>query len=193
MVIVKNLLLILENLFLYFFFVGEIRHQSDRIPLNDNDCPIFSTICIHTLVKTGQAHTNSSDADKYSALDQVKQLFKYLLDFFYTNQISVCFGFIKSARGCLPNLPLISNMLTTPIQIYAFTMLRHVGYSVEQKLSKLKFGEQLIKYSKNDDDKFYRLCLYLYRRSTEYRFLNVSYSYISKKNDFSFIFSLKVN
>lgn len=105
----------------------------------------------------------------------MKLLFKYLLDFFYTNQISVCFAYIKSIRGCIPNLPLISNMITTPIQLYAFTMLRKVGYSVEQKLSQKPIGDALIRLCKKDDDKFYRLCLYLFRRSTEYHFLNVSF------------------
>jgi hypothetical protein len=108
----------------------------------------------------------------------VKLLFKHLLDFFYTNQIAVCFASIKSHRGCLTNPPPLSNILT-PIQIYAYTMLRNVGYSVEQKLSQKPFYEILRKLANNNDDKFYRLCLYLFRRSTEYHFLNVSYERIN--------------
>jgi hypothetical protein len=55
-------------------------------------------------------------------------------------------------------------------------MLRNVGYSVEQKIHQQKsFRTSLLELANNDDDKFYRLCLYLFRRSTEYHFLNVSY------------------
>jgi len=106
----------------------------------------------------------------------VKLLFKYLIDFFYTNQIVVCFASIKCYRGCLINSSLLSNTFTSSMQIYAFTMLRTLGYSVEQKLFQYKrIYEVLRGLANNDDDKFYRLCLYLFRRSSEYHFLNVSY------------------
>ncbi len=110
----------------------------------------------------------------------MKLLFKYLIDFFYTNQITVCFASIKSYRGCLINPSLLSNTFTSSMQIYAFTMLRNVGYSVEQKLFQYKhIYEELRELTNNDDDKFYRLCLYLFRRSSEYHFLNVSYKRIN--------------
>ena len=104
----------------------------------------------------------------------MKSLFKYLLDFFYDNQISVCFAHIQSYRGCLTNRSSLQNFFTTPIQIYAYTMLRSVGYVVEQKLSQNSFCKELRRLTGDDDDKFYRLCLYLFRRATEYHFLNVS-------------------
>jgi hypothetical protein len=54
-------------------------------------------------------------------------------------------------------------------------MLRNVGYSIEQKISQEKsIRQSLLKLADNDDDKFYRLCLYLFRRASEYHFLNVS-------------------
>ncbi|CAF4363869.1 unnamed protein product [Rotaria sp. Silwood2] len=152
---------------------GENRHQIDRISSNYKDCPIFSAICLHTLVKTDRSNQHINDHDKYSALEQVKLLFKHLLDFFYSNQIVVCFASIKSFRGCLTNISLLK-FFKTPIQTYAFTMLKNVGYSIEQKLSQQKnICELLLKLSENDDDKFYRLCLYLFRRSTEYHFINL--------------------
>ena len=74
------------------------------------------------------------------------------------------------------NLSCSSHKITTPIQTYAFTMLKNVGYSVEQKISQQKqIRGLLIHLSDNDDDKFYRLCLYLFRRSTEYHFLDVGH------------------
>ncbi len=151
--------------------LGEHRQQTERIPSLNNDCPIFSTICLHAFVKTN--HFN--DHDKYAALEQVKLLFKYLLDFFYANQISVGFAMIKCRRGYLTNIPSLSNLFTSSIQLYAFSMLRNVGYSIEQKISQQKsIRQSLLKLADNDDDKFYRLCLYLFRRASEYHFLNVS-------------------
>ncbi|CAF3348810.1 unnamed protein product [Rotaria sp. Silwood1] len=153
---------------------GDNRHQIDRISSNNRDCPIFSAICLHTLVKTNRSNLSFNDHDKYSALEQVKLLFKHLLDFFYSNQIVVCFASIKPCRGCLTNIPALLKIFKTPIQIYAFTMLKNVGYSIEQKISERKqIRELLLELSNNDDDKFYRLCLYLFRRSTEYHFLKL--------------------
>jgi hypothetical protein len=150
----------------------------ERLPSNNPDCPIFSTICLHALVKTDRQNQRLNDHDKYSALDQVKLLFKYLLDYFYGNQISVCFASVKFRSGCLTNIPSLSKIFLTPIQLYAFTMLRNVGYSVEQKLTQEStIRQSLLNLAKNDDDKFYRLCLHLFRRSTEYHFLNVSNSF----------------
>lgn len=155
--------------------IGGSCHQIDRTPANNKDCPIFSTISLHTLVKTGLSNRHSHDDDKYSSLEQVKCLFKYLLDFFYSNQIAVCFASIKPYRGCLTNISALLRPFKTSMQIYAFTMLKNVGYSIEQKLSEQrKICESLIQLADNDDDKFYRLCLHLFRRSTEYHFLNVS-------------------
>ena len=163
--------------------LDENRQPIERTSLDNDDCPIFSTICLHTLVKTKGSNNHY---DKYSSLDQVKLLFKYLIDFFYSNQISVCFGSIKSDQGCLTNIGSLSKIFTTPIQIYAFTMLRNVDYLVEQKINQNKsIREELIKLSDNDDDKFYRLCLYLFRRSTEYHFLNVNNTY---RNLFFFVY-----
>ncbi|CAF1932270.1 unnamed protein product [Rotaria magnacalcarata] len=153
---------------------AENRYQIDRIPSTNKDCPIFSTICLHVLVKTNRSNNHLTDHDKYSSLEQVKLLFKYLVDFFYSNQISVCFASIKSDRGCLTNIPALSKLFKTPIQIYAFTMLKNVGYSIEQKIYQQKiFCQSLLQISDNDDDKFYRLCLYLFRRASEYHFLNL--------------------
>ena len=159
----------------FVFKIGEKHNQIERIPATNEDCPIFSAACLQVLVKTNQSNIHINDYDKYYALDQVKYLFKYLLDFFYTNQIAVCFGFIKTCRGCLTNISSLSTLFKTPLQIYAFKMLNNVGYSIEQKISQQKtIRQELLKLSDNDDDKFYRLCLYLFRRATEYHFLNVS-------------------
>jgi hypothetical protein len=90
----------------------------------------------------------------------------------------VCFGSIENRRGCLINTHPFSTSLSTPIQMYAFTMLRNVGYLVEQKIFMEKdFLLRLLNLAASGsepDDKFYGLCLYLFRRATEYHFLKVS-------------------
>lgn len=155
--------------------IGENRHLIERSPATNNDCPIFSAMCLQIFVKNDRFSPNDNDHDKYSALDQVKEMFKCLIDFFYTNKIAVCFGFINTHRGSLTNIPSLLTVFKTPLQIYAFTMLKNVGYSIEEKISQQKsIRDSLLELSNNDDDKFYRLCLYLFRRATEYHFLNVS-------------------
>lgn len=125
--------------------------------------------------------------DKYSAVDQVKRLFKNLLNFFYTNQIAVCFARIQPRLGCIINPRSSSKDLTSAIQIYAFAMLKNVGYSVEQKLyQNQSICNKLLKLASGDDDVFYRLCLYLFRRSKEYHFLNVSTAFTTKIDVFIF-------
>lgn len=74
------------------------------MPSENDDCPIFSTICLHVAVKKQSTNYH----DKYSALDQIKLLFRHLIDFFYSNQISVCFASIRSELGCLTNIPALS-------------------------------------------------------------------------------------
>ena len=166
---------------LFLLHLDSYRVETERSPSFNEDCPIFSTVCIHALVKNNQPYA-SNRHEKYRALGQVKELFKYFLDFFYSNQISVCFAFIKHHLGCLTNLPYLSDQLTDPIQLYAFSMLRNVGYRTEQKLSDLRtLQTSLLSLAGNDNDKFYRLCLYLFRRATEFHFLDVSYS---KMNSF---------
>lgn len=68
-------------------------------------------------------------------------------------------------------------------------MLRNVGYSVEFKIYEnfQRFHELLIQLSGQDrdsDDRFYRLCLYLYRRSSEYHFLDVRFVFVRRRKYF---------
>lgn len=112
---------------------------------------------------------------KHQAILQIKHLFKYLIDFFYFNQIQVCFGRIECRRGPPVFRPSLPEAYKNPVQFYAVTMLRNVGYSVEQKLREKKdFYQSLINLCQSDINKLYRLCLYLVRRASEYRFLDVS-------------------
>lgn len=157
--------------------------QTERSSSFDNDCPIFSTICITAYVKTNPRN----ERDKYSAVDQVKRLFKNLLNLFYANQIAVCFAQIKPYRGCIGHPRSAFENLTRPVQIYAFTMLKNVGYSVEQKLfQNQSICGKLFRLASGNDDVFYRLCLYLFRRSKEYHFLNVSNVFTTNTDVFIF-------
>ena len=155
-----------------FVDVGKCDYRKERISSPNDDCPVFSTISLSARVNTRSGNNDK----KHYAANQIKRLFKYLLDFFFDNQISVCFGHIQSLRGCLSNIPTLLKSCSTPMQIYALTMLRNAHYLVEQKLSEWReFLQELLRLTNGDDDKFYRLCLYLFRRSNENHFLDVSH------------------
>ena len=157
------------------------RPYPERIPSSNGNNSTFSTVCLSASVKSGRRRGH----DRGTRIEKIQALFTYLLDFFYTNQIDVCFGSIKCVRGCLATARM-SESFSTPVQHYALTMLRNVGYSVEQKLyDTTNFGPSLLNLAGRGDDgndKFYRLCLYLFRRATEYHFLNVSDTPLRKGN-----------
>jgi len=159
----------------------ENRWKTDRIPARNNECPILSTVSfqisiVENRTNNRQRNNHLTEEERCLANSQVKALFKLFLDFFYSNKISVCFAAIKSNCGSQINLSELSTWYKTPIQIYAFTMLKHVGYAIEHKLAQNpgRFADSIHRLCQQDDDKFYRLCLHLFRRATEYHFLDVS-------------------
>ena len=181
--------LFVEKDFSHFvrWFSGESSQRLERVSLESDDCPTFSTIALNFYTKK---------SPKAEGVFEIKRLFKSFLDFFYFNQIHVCFGSIETIRGpIICTLP--SNISSrNSIQIYAVIMLRHVGYSVIQKLHEDEtFYDLLIEMAGQDNDKWYRLCLYVVRRASEYRFLHVSSTMTRSIEKFSSIvsFSFIVN
>ena len=147
----------------------------DRWSWDLDICPIFSTVCLDATATERPCDANSF----YASLYQIKCLFKRFIDFFYSNQIIVCFGSIRIYPGEQIDYPSLTSTLATSIQTYALNMLAKVGYGIEHKLftAGRSFVDRLLRSTSTDehpDDKFYRLCLYLFRRSTEFHFLSVS-------------------
>ncbi|CAF3530516.1 unnamed protein product [Rotaria socialis] len=164
--------------------------------------PTFSTIRIRIRVKEessiletlernqriGQDISNdekkSLAQSKYEeSLIVVRQAFRLWFDFFNNNRIQVSFGSIITKRISLDNImSLNSHRFPTFIQSYSWAMLCNIGFRVQVQLYLCKnFVNELHAYSdsRNNetdpsevDDRFYRLCLYLHRRSLEYFFLD---------------------
>ena len=116
-------------------------------------------------------------------LKQIRETFRNLLNFFYNNRIHVCFGSIKSRTTTLQQLQTLNNQtFPTFIQSYSWAMLCNIGFRVQVQLYRSKESiDQLHKYSKvkyeneNEqevDNRFYSLCIYLHRRTSEYFFLD---------------------
>ncbi|CAF3820630.1 unnamed protein product [Adineta steineri] len=165
--------------------------------------PSFSTIrlriqlkntesIIECLEKDGKIVKDMSDNDKdkllkdtkAESLKQVQETFRNLLDFFYNNRIHVCFGSIKTKNISLQEIETLNNhMFPTFIQSYSWAMLCSIGFRVQVQLyHSPKSINQLHKYSEKRyenetkqeiDNRFYNLCIYLHRRTSEYFFLDL--------------------
>ncbi|CAF3749965.1 unnamed protein product [Adineta steineri] len=164
--------------------------------------PSFSTIrlriqlkntesIIACLEKDGKIVKDMSDNDKdkilkdttAELLKQIRETFRNLLDFFYNNRIHVCFGSIKTKNISLQQIETLNNhMFPTFIQSYSWAMLCSIGFRVQVQLYRSQQSiNQLHEYSKvvyedeNEqeiDNRFYSLCIYLHRRTSEYFFLD---------------------
>jgi hypothetical protein len=165
--------------------------------------PLFSTIRLRIRLRDNEAinellerenkisnKTPSDEKDRLvkdtreKSLDQIQEIFKNLLDFFYKNRIHVCFGPIYQKIASLDQLDTLNNhTFRTFIQSYSWAMLCSIGFRLQMQLYTSKtFIGQLHAYSESRyfeekpseiDDRFYRLCLYLHRRSSEYFFLDL--------------------
>ena len=174
-----------------------------REGIHDNiSMSLFSTIRIRLRIKNdpsiiehlereGKICNNTSDemnrlvqTNRDQSLQTLREIFGSFLHFFYKNRIHVCFGSISPRNASSEQLSTIAcEVFPTFIQSYSWAMLCNIGFRVQIQIYLSKeFIKKLHKYSKlqdeeiNDldvDDRFYRLCLYLHRRSLEYFFLDL--------------------
>ncbi|CAF3706902.1 unnamed protein product [Rotaria sp. Silwood1] len=165
--------------------------------------PLFSTIRIRIKLKYDQAineilerndktfkdlPSNQKDrliqTTRNESLKTIREIFKNFFDFFNENRIHVCFGPIFSRNISLEQLSTLkAHRFSTFTQSYSWAMLCNIGFRAQIQLNLTKkFINQLREYSNlmydekdslEIDDRFYRLCLYLHRRSSEYFFLDL--------------------
>jgi len=169
---------------------------------NNKPMPLFSTIRLRIRVKDDQAISelldreektlkNTSDGKDHlvkttreESLEQIRETFKTLLDFFYKNRIHVCFGPVYQQMASLEQLNTLDyQIFPTFIRSYSWAMLCNIGFRLQVQLCRSKtFIKRLHDYSElkyveesssEIDDPFYHLCLYLHRRSSEYFFLDL--------------------
>ncbi|CAF1109237.1 unnamed protein product [Didymodactylos carnosus] len=124
-------------------------------------------------------HEQHFDLIKQESFAQIKELFKHLLNFFYSNTIQVCFAAIQNKDG-ITNCSSI--LFPTRLQTYAFQMLNDIGYRVQYNIYQSQlFCEQMKQiacqknkdYEINLDDRFYCLCMYLHCRLSESHFADL--------------------
>lgn len=165
--------------------------------------PLFPTIRLRVVLKDEKQLVGSLEREKKinpstseeekrrlmkeardESLRSIRELFRLLLSFFYRNRIQVCFGSVTTSSVFLDRLySLHNNTFPTFTQMYSWSMLLSISFRVQAQLYQCKhFLELLQGYSKpryeeqtnaEVDDRFYRLCLYLHRRSSEYIFLDL--------------------
>ena len=161
--------------------------------------PLFPTIRLRVLIKDEQHILTNLERDKdvpaddraglvklarLKSIEQIRDIFRNFLDFFYKNRIHVCFGSIYSKDMPLDRLyALNAHRFPTFIRAYSWTMLMNANFRLQVQLSFTRdFFVKLRDYSHpldddeasdNIDDRFYRLFLYLHRRSSEYFFLDL--------------------
>jgi hypothetical protein len=149
--------------------------------------PLFSTVRLRIVLENSKTTTDDDETSaemRTSAVQTIRELFQMLLAFFRENRILVCFGLVYTCKTSINRLDELKCVeYQTMIQEYSWAMLLSIGFRFHVQLYRSKSAiEVLHQYSKktndasatmNVDDLFYRLCLYLHRRSSEYIFLNL--------------------
>ncbi|CAF1667308.1 unnamed protein product, partial [Didymodactylos carnosus] len=148
-------------------------------------------LCFHLksddIINERKKNTNKNDMQKpideikRENLEQIRLCLKQFLDFFYENSINVCFGSI-AYRRVTSSTNIYYHRFSTFVQQYSWLMLINVGFRLEQQIKLSKTFIEDLKHIANDknysddflDDRFYRICIYLWRRSSEYFFLGKS-------------------
>ena len=164
--------------------------------------PLFTTVRLRITVKdekriidglerAKQIERNTLSGEKTRVIEEtrarglqeVRELFRLLLNFFYRNRVHVCFGSASTSSVYLDRLNALDHhIFPTFTQAYSWSMLLNISFRLQVQLYRSKdFVSVLQEYSKPKyeetsdsevDDRFYRLCLYLHRRSSEYIFLD---------------------
>ncbi|UJR28069.1 hypothetical protein I4U23_009325 [Adineta vaga] len=140
--------------------------------------PFYSTIRL-TISLSNQFNenniiTNHSDEHNSEQLQRLNSCYTQFIEFFHRNHISDCFGIILSIPSNVDYSVITSlfksNGTTSFIKQYCWQMLMSIGYRFQQRLT-TRFIQQMNLI--DDDDEFYQTSLHIWRRSSEYYFINL--------------------
>jgi len=165
-------------------------------------------IIAETLERTETITSTMSNADKQTSiqarkeelLQQIREIFQNLIKFFDKNRIHICFARIKSHEISLEEiLSLNAINFQSFVRNFSWTMLQQMNFRVQVQICRFssELKKKLEKYenerfpeetSEQIDDRFYRLCLYLHRRASEYIFLNLNDEFDIAKDDYELKF-----
>ncbi|CAF0876200.1 unnamed protein product [Adineta ricciae] len=146
--------------------------------------PFYSTI---RLVISLSNTTDRKEDDHQVQNQYIQKCRQNFIEFFQRNRIHVCFGLINSMSSMKNYASMIAKFMNDEsmsfIKQYCWQMLFSIGYRFQQRLV-----DTFIQHmnSIKDDDDFYQTSLHLWRRSSEYYFINLLtelYRYQKKSAD----------
>ncbi|CAF0755386.1 unnamed protein product [Adineta steineri] len=142
--------------------------------------PFYSTIRL-VISLSNQFNENNIitvNNDEYNCeqLQRLNSCYTQFIEFFHRNHIHDCFGIILSIPSTV-DFALITSLFNSSngssssfIKQYCWQMLMSIGYRFQQRLT-TDFIQQM--KSIDDDDEFYQTSLHIWRRSSEYYFIDL--------------------
>ncbi|UJR21373.1 hypothetical protein I4U23_024465 [Adineta vaga] len=133
--------------------------------------PFYSTIRLVISLSNVIEQKKENLEEQKQCLHDCRQKF---VEFFQRNHINDCFGIIESIPSTksysLMILSFMENKTISFIKQYCWQMLFSIGYRFQQRITN-EFIQRM-SLIENDDD-FYQTSLHLWRRSSEYYFINL--------------------
>ncbi|CAF0932173.1 unnamed protein product [Rotaria sp. Silwood1] len=135
--------------------------------------PFYSTIRL-SISLSNQRNFNINNENHGEQLQRLNSCYTQFIEFFHRNHIYDCFGIIISIPSAIDFSSITSlfmlNETTSFIKQYCWQMLMSIGYRFQQRLT-TDFIQQMNLI--NDDDEFYQTSLHIWRRSSEYYFIDL--------------------
>jgi hypothetical protein len=132
--------------------------------------PFYSTIRL--VISLSNDNLNEENSGEHN--QRLSYCYKQFQDFFLRNHINECFGIIRSISSRKNISSIISLFMTDErmsfIKQYCWQMLLSIGYRFQQRLTE-GFIQNLNLIE--DDDEFYQTSLHIWRRSSEYYFIDL--------------------
>ncbi|CAF1684220.1 unnamed protein product [Rotaria magnacalcarata] len=140
--------------------------------------PFYSTIRLSISLSNSFDYNNmimnTTDEHRFEQLQRLNSCYTQFIDFFHRNYIYDCFGIITSIPSSIDFSSIsslfMSKETTSFIKQYCWQMLMSIGYRFQQRLT-TDFIQQM--NSIGDDDEFYQTSLHIWRRSSEYYFIDL--------------------
>ncbi|CAF1018924.1 unnamed protein product [Adineta steineri] len=153
-----------------FFHKTTEPNISYRRTASQESKPFYSTIRLVISIPNDKLNDENRE-EQYRCL---KDCYTSFIEFFHRNHINDCFGNITSVTSTKDYIPTLSSFMNNEtmsfIQQYCWQMLLSIGYRFQQRLT-----EGFIRHMNliKDDDEFYQTSLHIWRRSSEYYFIDL--------------------
>lgn len=144
----------------------------------ETNWPFFSTIQINLSLKSEECfreRTDETASNREASLQELKNLFHLMIQFYNQNRIQIIFSHIGSGKIHIERMDKFENKTFTGfLKNYAWRMFWLMNFRVQVKIYSSRGIEDFFtRFETEDDEKFYRFFLYLYRRMSEKYFLSL--------------------